>query len=75
MTLHVRVILEAILVVMALATTHGHVLTHLLVLLSVSVAHALLVGSDSLRSVIHFYGASEEVFAIHFLQSSLGFLF
>lgn len=75
LTLHVWVILETILVMMTLATTHWHVLTHLLVLLTISVAHPLLVGSDSLRRVIHFYGASEEVFTIHFLKSSFGLLF
>lgn len=72
--LHVLVALVTILVVVAL-TTPEHMLVHLLALLAVSVAHSLLAGPNFLSCIIHFYGASKEKLAIHFLQSSLRLFF
>lgn len=74
-SLHILRILEMTLMRVTLATMH--VLIDRLILLhrAVTVAHALIILSDALRSIIHFYGASIELFTVHFLESSLWLLF
>jgi hypothetical protein len=75
-SLHILRILEMTLMLISLATVH--VLIHRRLILlhgTITVVHTLIILPDALRSIVHFYGASIELFTVHFLESSFRLLF
>ena len=72
---HVWIALKMTLMILGLATVHGLVPWLVLIHTTVAIVHSLIILSDALWGIIHFYGASIKLLTIHFLKSSLGLLF